>query len=70
MRLVIDSSDTTATAPDGPQHVLLAPMNLPGTDLFVEVAPLDTQPATVPRIFLLVALLFLLGMLVSLLTSA
>ncbi|MGP1684436.1 MAG: PAS domain S-box protein, partial [Giesbergeria sp.] len=45
----------------------LAAMNLPGTDMFVEVAPLHTQPAMVPRIFLVVALLFLTGMLVSLL---
>ncbi len=44
----------------------LAAMNLPGTDLFIEVAPLHAQPALVPRIFLLVALLFLAGMLVSL----
>ena len=66
VRLVIDGADTTAADPDGPS-AYLAPMNLPGTDLFVEVAPLETQPATVPRIFLRVALLFLLGMLVSLL---
>ncbi len=43
-----------------------ASMNLPGTDLFLAVTPLGAQPATVPRIFLLVALLFLSGMLVSL----
>ncbi|MBH1978541.1 MAG: PAS domain S-box protein [Comamonadaceae bacterium] len=66
VRLVTDGADASAAEPDGPS-TYLAPMNLPGTDLFVEVAPLDTQPATVPRIFLLVALLFLLGMLVSLL---
>ncbi len=45
----------------------LAAMNLPGTDMFIKVAPLRAQPAMVPRIFLLVALLFLTGMLVSLL---
>ncbi len=45
----------------------LAAMNLPGIDLFIEVAPLRSQPALVPRIFLLVALLFLAGMLVSVL---
>jgi two-component system sensor histidine kinase DctS len=45
----------------------LAAMNLPGTDMFIEVAPLRAQPAMVPRIFLVVALLFLAGMLVSLL---
>ncbi len=43
-----------------------ASMNLPGTDLFLEVAPQGAQPATVPRIFFFVALLFLLGMTVSL----
>lgn len=43
-----------------------ASMNLPGSDLFLEVDPLAAQPATVPRIFFLVALLFLLGMLISL----
>jgi two-component system sensor histidine kinase DctS len=41
-------------------------MNLPGTDLFLGVTPVGVQPATVPRIFFLVALLFLAGMLVSL----
>ena len=45
----------------------LAAMNLPGTDIFIEIAPLHAQPAMVPRIFLLVALLFLTGMLISLL---
>jgi two-component system sensor histidine kinase DctS len=44
----------------------LAAMNLPGVDLFWEVSPRASQAATVPRIFFLVALLFLLGMLVSL----
>lgn len=54
-------ADQSDTAP------YLAAMNLPGTDMFIEVAPLHAQPAMVPRIFLLVALLFLAGMLVSLL---
>ncbi|MEY4978795.1 MAG: hypothetical protein RLZZ352_1065 [Pseudomonadota bacterium] len=44
----------------------LAAMNLPGADVFIEMAPLNTQPAMVPRLFLSLALLFLLGMLVSL----
>ena len=43
-----------------------AALNLPGTDLFLGVTPVGVQPATVPRIFFLVALLFLSGMLVSL----
>jgi two-component system sensor histidine kinase DctS len=41
-------------------------LNLPGIDLFLQVTMTRAQPATVPRIFFLVALLFLLGMLVSL----
>ncbi len=44
-----------------------AAMNLPGADLLLEVSSLGVQPATVPRVFFLVALLFLLGMLASLL---
>jgi two-component system sensor histidine kinase DctS len=43
-----------------------AGLNLPGTDLFVQVDQTQAQPATVPRIFFLVALLFLSGMLVAL----
>jgi two-component system, LuxR family, sensor histidine kinase DctS len=41
-------------------------LNLPGADLFVQVKQIHAQPATVPRIFFLVALLFLLGMLLAL----
>jgi two-component system sensor histidine kinase DctS len=41
-------------------------LQLPGTDVFVQVALTKDQPTTVPRIFFLVALLFLSGMLVSL----
>ena len=44
----------------------LAAMNLPGTDVFLEITPLQAQPAAVPRLFLLVALTFLAGMLISL----
>ena len=44
----------------------LAALNLPGTDLFIEITPLHVQPAMVPRLFLLVALTFLVGMLISL----
>lgn len=66
VRLVTDSARTGRDGAGGHTLAYLAPMGLPGTDLFIEVATLDTQPAMVPRIFLLVALLFLLGMLVSL----
>ncbi|WP_296493704.1 PAS domain-containing sensor histidine kinase [Rhodoferax sp.] len=48
------------------ETVYRAGLNLPGTDLFVRVALTQEQPATVPRIFFLVALVFLSGMLVSL----
>ena len=41
-------------------------LNLPGTDLFAQVDETIAQPTTVPRIFFLVALFFLSGMLVSL----
>lgn len=41
-------------------------LQLPGTDVFVRVTMTQEQPTTVPRIFFLVALLFLLGMLLSL----
>ncbi len=41
-------------------------LNLPGVDLFLQVALTQVQPATVPRIFFLVAVLFLLGMLLAL----
>ena len=54
-----------APAPSG-QQPYLAAMNLPGTDLFIEITPLQAQPAMVPRLFLLVALTFLAGMLISL----
>jgi two-component system sensor histidine kinase DctS len=41
-------------------------LNLPGVDLSLQVQLTQDEPATVPRIFFLMALLFLLGMLVSL----
>ncbi len=65
VRLVTDDG---ALAPELPMEAspYRAAMNLPGTDLSLEVAPMGVQPTTVPRIFFLVALLFLLGMLVSL----
>ena len=66
IRLVSDSADSGTGVIDntGPY---LAPMNLPGTDMFMEMTAREPQPALVPRIFLLVALVFLAGMLVSLL---
>ena len=65
VQLVTDElTDPPADGANG--KLFRASMNLPGTDLFLAVTPLGAQPATVPRIFFLVALLFLSGMLVSL----
>jgi two-component system sensor histidine kinase DctS len=63
VRLVAD--DAAGTGQTAPQRYR-ALMNLPGTDLMVEVVPQEAQASAVPRVFFLVALLFLLGMLVSL----
>jgi len=41
-------------------------LNLAGTDLLMQVDQVLVPPATVPRVFFLVALLFLIGMLVAL----
>jgi two-component system sensor histidine kinase DctS len=41
-------------------------LNLAGIDLSIRITPLDARPASVPRAFFGVALLFLLGMLASL----
>ena len=67
IRLIADGSDTPPDSEADEVGPHLVPMNLPGTDLFIEMAPLTTQPAVVPRIFLAVAIVFLLGMLASLL---
>ncbi len=61
-RVQLQRDDAQTGAP-GAYRVAL---NLPGTDLYAQVAQTQTQPATVPRIFFLVALLFLSGMLMSL----
>jgi len=65
VRLVADDIDATPLQASA-THPYRASMNLPGPDLFLEVSPIGEQPTTVPRIFFLVALLFLLGMLISL----
>lgn len=64
--LVSEDMPSPASTSDHHTQTYLAPLNLPGADLFIEMAPQDTQPAMVPRLFLLLALLFLLGMLASL----
>lgn len=63
-----DAQDQTAKidANQADAGVYQVPMNLAGTDLFLQVSQTKAPPATVPRIFFLVALLFLLGMLVAL----
>ncbi|TXT38411.1 MAG: two-component system LuxR family sensor histidine kinase DctS [Comamonadaceae bacterium] len=49
-----------------PETAYRVGLNLPGTDLFVQVELTQAQPTTVPRMFFWVALLFLSGMLISL----
>lgn len=66
VRLVLDEGQPTPLLGPGGQRPYRAAMNLAGTDVFLEVSPMQEQPATVPRIFLLVAMVFLGGMLVSL----
>lgn len=64
VRLVVDAVDPPSAPPaSGPYRTV---MNLPGTDLMLEVVPQGPQTSPVPRIFFVVALLFLLGMLASL----
>ncbi len=62
--LPVDPGGGAGAQPDNTAYRVA--LNLPGTDLFLQVALTSAQPATVPRIFFLVALLFLLGMLVAL----
>ena len=64
VHLVLDEG-TTRWAPE-PVRPFRAALNLAGTEVYLEVTPTQEQPATVPRLFLLVAMLFLGGMLVSL----
>ncbi len=64
VRLVVDAVEPEP-APSA-QSPYRAVMNLPGTDLLLEVVPQGPQASPVPRIFFVVALLFLLGMLASL----
>ncbi|OQW87908.1 MAG: hypothetical protein BWK72_11480 [Rhodoferax ferrireducens] len=67
VRLDTPPADDTASAPNlADAKVDRVALNLPGVDLFLQVALTQAQPATVPRIFFLVAVLFLLGMLLAL----
>ncbi|GAB2738524.1 PAS domain S-box protein [Melaminivora jejuensis] len=67
VRLVVDA-DQAALAPAAGRQP--APyrtvMNLPGADLLLEVVPQGPQASAVPRVFFVVALMFLVGMLAAL----
>ena len=64
VRLVVDAvAPPSAPQAHGPYRTV---MNLPDTDLLLEVVPQGSQSSPVPRFFFVVALLFLLGMLASL----
>ena len=65
VRLVLDEA-TLPVLPESGLQPFRAAMNLAGSDVFLEVTPVQERPATVPRLFLLVAMVFLGGMLVSL----
>jgi two-component system sensor histidine kinase DctS len=64
MRLVLEEG--VNPVPQDARRPFRAAMNLAGTDVYLEVTPTQDLPVTVPRIFLLVAMVFLSGMLVSL----
>ena len=65
VRLVLEEGEVPVVR-EGALQPFRAAMNLAGTDVFLEVPPVQERPATVPRLFLLVAMVFLGGMLVSL----
>lgn len=65
VRIVADAGLPGGTAPDGASY--LTPMNLPGVELLLQVTPLGSHTSSTPRLFFAVALVFLLGLLVSLL---
>lgn len=64
---LLADTQAEAAAPLSPDNTSYrVALNLPGSDLAVQVVQTRATPATVPRIFFLVALVFLLGMLVAL----
>lgn len=68
VRLVVDGlPDIPHPAPDQVPDSYNTAISLPGADMLLEVSPLGPRSSTVPRVFFMVALLFLLGMLASLL---
>ncbi|MBN9329557.1 MAG: hypothetical protein ABT03_11865 [Comamonas sp. SCN 67-35] len=65
VRIVTDAlPPDTIDAADGPYQTA---MNLPGADVLLEVLPRGPRTSPTPRLFFAVALVFLLGLLVSLL---
>ena len=66
VRLVLDESTESLVAADSLVRHFRAAMNLAGTDVVLDVTPVQEPPASVPRFFLLVAMVFLVGMLISL----
>ena len=64
VHLVLDEGSTTPAPPGTVRY--RAAMGLAGSDVFLEITPAPEPVATLPRLFLLVALVFLGGMLVSL----
>ena len=59
-------ADEAGVPPGADNSTWRVGLNLPGSDLSLQVTQTQATPATVPRIFFLVALLFLAGMLVAL----
>lgn len=65
-RLQLVDTEQAPEQLDGRGGPYQADLNMPGANLALQVIPLTSQPPMVPRTFFAVALLFLLGMLVSL----
>lgn len=65
-RLQLMNTDQASDRPAGRGGPYQAELNMPGANLALRVVPLTSQPPMVPRTFFAVALLFLLGMLISL----
>jgi len=63
---LLTQSGRPGAVQDGLETSYQVALNLPGTDLFLQVEQTRAPPTTVPRVFFLVALLFLAGMLVAL----
>ncbi len=66
VRLVVDAGAPAPQPAAHPPASYRTVMNLPGADLLLEVVPQGPQASAVPRVFFVVALLFLAGMLAAL----